>query len=403
MKNKQEALQQSLNAVLSGLQTTPRQRDRFFDRATGESPIKRKPVLGVRLALIIALMIAMTGAALALTRGFGIFDFASSHRKNVEVPPDGESGILRDLKTVDCGHATVVFREAAYDGMTCHLVYDVIPHRTDMLLFDCPTDDSWYGLTHLDWDEEALLADERTILDRWEEGGYASAWEVDFDVGAVDGASYEDAYGGMGGVLDEGSGTYTGTVEIPFRSFQAERTIRLYVRLLPLNDLHDEYSYDYDRSEIAVLEYTFHAEEGNVRVSAGPVPLPGIGVTVNDVRMTVLPREIVYQITYAVTDPAAFHAAFDRDLGGFIHTDFPQFRFVSMDPESGAVTFLPEGITFEFSQNTIDAEKGLYVQRGTLGLSAARDTYTLAVFRDLYAEGATMLETVSLNMRPQAD
>ena len=27
-----------------------------------------------------------------------------------------------------------------------------------------------------------MAADKRTILDRWDEGGYTGAWEVDFDV-----------------------------------------------------------------------------------------------------------------------------------------------------------------------------------------------------------------------------
>ena len=59
MKDKQleQQLQHSLNAALSGLRTTSRQRDQFFERATGGRKVKRKLTFGFSLALIIALML----------------------------------------------------------------------------------------------------------------------------------------------------------------------------------------------------------------------------------------------------------------------------------------------------------------------------------------------------------
>lgn len=399
MKDKrlEQQLQHSLNAALSGLHTTSCQRNQYYENATGGHKVKRKLTYGLMIALIMALTLATTSVAFALTHGFGILDFAASHRDNVEVPQAAADDFLHDLATVDCGHAAVVFREASYDGMTCHLVYDVIPKEKDMLLFDGITDESWYALTHLNWDRSVPLADDRTILDRWQEGGYTSAWEVDFDVSSVDGADYMDVYGGMGSLLNEDTGVYTGTIEIPFQEFKAERNIRLSVRLLPLLDIFEEFSYDYDHAEYADLEYTFRTEEAAdtiLRADGAPILFSSVGITVNEITMTVLPQEIIYQIAYAITDPAAFHSAF-----GFPYGENAQFRFVSIDPESQAVSILPEGITFEFSQHTVDEEKAQYVQRGTLGRSTLQDTYTLGIFRNLYEKPLHPLETVTVTMQ----
>ena len=401
-KHLEQQLQQSLQSTLSGLRTTSRQRELFYVNATGGNKVKRKLTYGLILALLLILMLAVTSVAFALTRGFGILDFAASNRQNVEVLEAVADDFLHDLKTVDCGHATVVFREAAYDGMTCHLVYDVIPKEKEMLLFNGIADESWYGLTHLEWPFADPPADDRTILDRWQEGGYTSAWEVDFDLSSVDGADYYDVYGGMGCVLDEETGIFTGTMEIPFDSFKAERSLSLYVRLLPLRNIYEEFSYDYDRAEIATLEYTFQAKDmaKQLMSKSAPISLSTLGITVNEIIVTVLPQELGYQITYAITDPAVFHAVFDHVGDDRVLTEFPCFRFVIQDLKSGAYAILPEGITHEFSQLTIDEDIRLYVQRGTLGRSELRNTYTLAVFKNLYSKPLQPLKTFSIEMQP---
>ena len=402
-KRMKQQIQQSLHATLSGLRTTSSQRDRFFENATGGYKMKRKLTYGFILALLIILMLAVTSVAFALTHGFGILDFATSNRPNVEIQEKAASDFLHDLKTVDCGHATVVFREAAYDGMTCHLVYDVIPKEKDMLLFNGITDESWYGLTLLESAFADPPADNCTILDRWQEGGYSSAWEVDFDLSSVDGEDYFDVYGGMGCVLDEETGIFTGTMEIPFDTFKAERSLSLYVRLLPLRDIFDEFSYDYDRVEVASLEYTFRAKdpaEERRQASAVPIEIPSLGISINEISVSVMPQELRYRIVYSVTEPVVFHTVFDLIEDGRTLTEFPYFRFVTSDPESGDYTISPEGMTHEFSQHTIDEEKGVYVQRGTLGRSCLSDTCTLAVFKSLYEKPLQPLKTITVELRP---
>ena len=223
MKDKrlEQQLQDSLNRTLSGVRTTSFQREQFFEYATGGRKVKRKLTYSFSLALVIALLLATTGVAFALTNGFGILDFARNPREDVEVPSDAEQYIDHDLAVSETEHFTVRFRETSYDGKTCHLVYDVIPKSKDILLLNCPTDESWYGLTHLNPDREAMAADKRTILDRWEEGGYLSAWEVDFDVDDPADAELFQLYGGRG-VLNEETGVFTGYIDAPLTGLKSE-------------------------------------------------------------------------------------------------------------------------------------------------------------------------------------
>ena len=406
MKDKQleRQLQASLNRTLSGLHTTPCQRDRFFENATGGYKVKRKLTYGVCLGLIIALMIAMTGVAFALTDGFGVLDFVRNAREDVEVPEDAEQYIDHDLAVSETEHFTVRFRETSYDGKTCHLVYDVIPKSKDILLFDCPTDESWYGLTHLNPDREAMAADGRTILDRWEEGGYASAWEVDFDVDDPADTELFQLYGGMG-VLNEETGAFTGYIDAPLTTLKSERALAFSVRMLPLEDIHEAYSYDYDRAEYAFLTRTFQAAvsgEETVLVNAEPILIPSIGVRIDQVRLMVLPQEIQYQIDYSLTDETLFHSLFDEHPeAGTAVTWHPAFRFIAQDEETNEIKLLARGITSNYTQYAADEEQGIYAQTGSLGRSSVQEEYTLGIFRNLYTKPLTPMETVTFRVQAQ--
>ncbi|MBR3740921.1 MAG: hypothetical protein IKN04_10795 [Clostridia bacterium] len=366
--------------------------------------MKRKLTYGVCLALIIALMIAMTGVAFALTDGFGILDFARNEREDVEVPADAEQYIDHDLAVSETEHFTVRFRETSYDGKTCHLVYDVIPKSKDILLFNCPTDESWYGLTHLNPDREAMAADKRTILDRWDEGGYTGAWEVDFDVYDPTDAEFIQEYGGSG-VLNEETGVLTGSIDVPLATLKSERELTFSVRMLPMTDIHDEFSYDYDRAEEALLTRVFRAAvsgEEKILVSAEPILIPSIGVRIDQVRLMVLPQEIQYQIDYSLTDDTLFHALFDgHPEAGTTVTFHPAFRFITQDAETNEIRLLARGITSNHTQYAVDEAQGIYTQTGSLGRSSVQESYTLGVFRNLYTKPLIPMETVTFQVQVQ--
>ena len=67
MKDKmlEQRIQQSLNAELSGLNTTSWQRDQYFENATGGYKVKRKLSYGLVLAIVL-LLAAATAVAVAL-------------------------------------------------------------------------------------------------------------------------------------------------------------------------------------------------------------------------------------------------------------------------------------------------------------------------------------------------
>ena len=377
----EQRIQHSLNAELSGLNTASWQRDQFFENATGGNKVKRKLTYSLVLAIVM-LLIAATALAAAITNGFGLMDFWKDTRDNVEIPEDAGQYIEHDLAEKETEHFTVRFREALYDGKTCHIVYDVIPRSKELLLFDKPLDEYWYAQTHLNPDHEKMKVDGRTILDRWDEGGYASGWQVDIDVGSdtEDIREYSSE-----GVLDEETGIYTGQIDVTLGSLREERTLRFIVRMLPLQDMHDEESMDYDHDEYVHMERTFHAAisgEEVILVSTNPVLFPSIGVQVDQVRLMVLPQEIQYQIDYSLTDATLYHSIFDDhpDADRTV-TLLPLFRFVEATRDGDEPVALSKGITDNFSGYSVDEEKGLYRQTGSLGRSNFSDTYTLCAYR----------------------
>ena len=377
----EQRIQHSLNAELSGLNTTSCQRNQFFENATGGTKVKRKLTYSLVLAIVM-LLIAATALAAAITNGFGLMDFWKDTRDNVEIPEDAGQYIEHDLAVEETEHFTVRFRETLYDGKTCHIVYDVIPRSKELLLFDKPLDEYWYAQTHLNPDHEKMKVDGRTILDRWDEGGYASGWQVDIDVGSdtEDIREYSSE-----GVLDEETGIYTGQIDVTLGSLREERTLRFIVRMLPLQDMHDEESMDYDHDEYVHMERTFHAAisgEEVILVNTNPVLFPSIGVQVDQVRLMVLPQEIQYQIDYSLTDATLYHSIFDDhpDADRTV-TLLPLFRFVEATRDGDEPVALSKGITDNFSGYSVDEEKGLYRQTGSLGRSNFSDTYTLCAYR----------------------
>lgn len=395
---------EAIETTLSGLQENPYLYQRVIAQENRKDGIIMKKKIPISILLMIVLLFATTCVAFALTHGFGILDFARTRWEEVEVPPDAEKYIDHDLAVTETEHFTVCFREAAYDGISCHLVYDVIPKQQDILLFEGIEDESWYGLTHLNPDREKMLRDGRTILDRWNEGGYASAWEVDFDVYDPNDTEFIQEYGG-GGVLDEETGVYTGHIDVPLPTLKEERTITFSVRMLPRTDMHDAFAVDYDRAEYGMLTQSFHAAvsgEEKVLVSTEPLLIPSIGVRIDQVRLMVLPQEIQYQIDYSLTDDTLFHSLFDEHPDeNHAVTFHPAFRFIFQDLETKEIKLLARGITRNYTQYNMDEDQGMYLQTGSLGRSSVQEEYTLGIFRNLYAKPLTPMETVTFRVQVQ--
>lgn len=389
-----EKMHKAIDSTLSGLQGDPWLFQRISSRASeGEIIVKKKISVGLVLAIVF-LLAAVT--AFAITNGFGLLDFWKNTRGDAEIPADAGRYIEHDTVTDETEHFTVCFRESSYDGKTCHVVYDVIPKSKDLFLFEGYLDENWYGMTHLNPDREKMKEDGRTILDRWNEGGFTSGWIVDIDAGSDD----EDIgeYSSTG-VLNEETGVYTGQITVPLKTLKEERTIWFSVRMLPLTDMQDENSFDYDHAENGYMERTFHAAvsgEEVILINKSPVQFPAIGVQADQIRLMVLPQEIQYQIDYSVTDSALFHSLFDEHPDAeHTVTVHPSFRFIEADPESGKTAILPRGVTENYTEYSIDEKRGLFRQTGSLGRTCIADTYTLGAYRAVYVDSPAPMESVT--------
>lgn len=393
----------AIDSTLSGLRENPYLYQRVIAQENRKDGIMLKKI-PISIVLVLVLLFAATCVAFALTNGFGILDFAKTQWEEVEVPPDAEQYIEHDLAIEETEHFTVRFRETAYDGKSCHVVYDVVPKSKDILLFEGIEDEFWYGLTHLNPDREKMLQDGRSILDVWNAGGYAEAWEVDIDVYDPNDTEFIREYGG-GGVLDEETGVYTGQIEVPLATLKEERTLTFSVRMLPRIDMRDEFAVDYERAEYGYLTRTFHASvsgEEKVLVSAEPMLIPSIGVRIDQVRLMVLPQEIQYQIDYSLTDAALFHSLFDdHPEAGMTVTGHPAFRFISQDADAKEVKLLARGLTSNDNQYNIDEEQGIFAQTGSLGRSNVQEEYTLGIFRNLYTKPLIPMETITFRVQVQ--
>lgn len=216
------------------------------------------------LVMAIVLIIVLSGNAYTVTNALGILDYAKSGRLETEVSEDAASQIIHDLAIVETEHATFIYREVLYDGKTLYVVYDIIPKEKDMLIFDASRDESWYFLTHFYPNSQDKNEDVRTIIDRWDEGSYSSAWEVDIDISMVDDEAFFGVYGACVGTLDEETGSFTALIEVPFESMKPVRKINLGVSIRPVLDMHDDYSIDYDNQECAYIEHVFQATDTGI-------------------------------------------------------------------------------------------------------------------------------------------
>lgn len=233
-----------------------------------------------------------------------------------------------------------------------------------------------------------------------DEGGYDTIWNVDFDLTDPTDTEFIYEYGSMGSVLNEETGVFTSTVEIPYEALRTQRQVRLSVRLLPLADIHDEFSYDYDHCEIAAMVYDLQAAvsgEEEILESMEPLPVPAAGIRIDQVRLMLLPQEIQYQIVYTVTDEALYQRLFTGKTGSPLC-----LRFIGPEDSGEQLTLLPEGITFNFKDVPTGAD-GTHMQTGSLGRSAVYENYTLGAFssRELLEDAPRPLDTVTFQVRVQ--
>lgn len=127
----EQRIQHSLNAELSGLNTTSWQRNQFFENATGGTKVKRKvSVVGV---LIAALML-ITITAFALTNGFGILEYHPDQSANQAYVDN----IMTLNQTWDGKYFSATIHEAVFDGMKMTFTMSISPKENADPVFVIP-------------------------------------------------------------------------------------------------------------------------------------------------------------------------------------------------------------------------------------------------------------------------
>ena len=127
----EQRIQHSLNAELSGLNTTSWQRNQFFENATGGTKVKRKvSVVGV---LIAALML-ITITAFALTNGFGILEYHPDQSANQAYV----NNIMTLNQTWDGKYFSATIHEAVFDGMKMTFTMSISPKENADPVFVIP-------------------------------------------------------------------------------------------------------------------------------------------------------------------------------------------------------------------------------------------------------------------------
>ena len=140
MKDKrlEQQIQHSLNAELSGLNTTSWQRDQFFENATGGTKVKKK--ISVVAVLIAALML-ITITAFALTNGFGILEYHPDQSANQAYVDN----IMTLNQTWDGKYFSATIHEAVFDGMKMTFTMSIIPKENADPVFIIPRITATYG------------------------------------------------------------------------------------------------------------------------------------------------------------------------------------------------------------------------------------------------------------------
>lgn len=213
--------------------------------------------------LLVLTFVIFSAFAFAEYRQLSIPDLINEKSTATELPSSAIRHIDSDKTTVDCPHFVVKFRDSLYDGSNVILLYDVTPKDAGILLSDKEPTESWYALTHINQDRDALQAENKTILKQWDEGEYKAYYFVEADnvldiTGSEDIKQYGD---GAGGILNTETGTFTGVIVVPFDQYKAERSLSFSVRMLPFTDIHKENSENYDLAEYASIELTLKASD----------------------------------------------------------------------------------------------------------------------------------------------
>lgn len=363
-----EVFASQLRRELSCAQVSPQLRRRVLDAALGKEHrvMKKKLSLGIILMMVLLLFCA---AAIAVAHRAGILDFAGRYQ-NSYVPQNAQSYIQTGILTAENELVAATISELYYDGRIARMTVDLTPKDPTIMLLGPTMDvtDPWQNMTLLSGSQEE--ADLRTVLDVFNEGGYAAIYSADAWLWPISG----DFPGGSGDHTLNEDGIFTQYCEIDFEDDQPQREVlfKLYLTPVPLSA-----DSDIPRESIILecpltLEST---EPGEVYGSTQPVAFPSVGVRIDQLLVEVKPQDLYVILDYTITDPEVY-ARMENGLW---------FEFI--DPHSTAQApydqRLKGGMSGGGSVTGLDGDSQTatrFRQVETLGRNELHDTYTLRAY-----------------------
>lgn len=375
-----------LHQEMAHVHVSPALRRRTLAAVKGKEPVmKRKWGVALAVALVTVLLCAV---ALAVAARQGMIDFLG---RMSTLPPDAADMLQYDVASQGAEGVEVNLRELYYDGRTVRAVVDVTPRAPGMLLcgVDTMMQNSWQDLISLG---EGDPSDTRTVLQVYQEEGYAHAYNVNLSL-------YEPETGysptrSLDFVLGE-DGTLTYYMEAGYETDSAQREALLRVSVTAYGDpAQGEATLDFDARQTAELPVTLIAQlpeaQGdtleNTYICTEPVVYEQVGVRIDWLLVEVRDMEIYATLQYTVIDEQTYADTFDAMI----------FEFI--DPASTAAApydqRLKSGVGDSF---TMPPQGDSYVQVESLSYDELHETYTLRAFN---FEDKTRYDTHTLTVHP---
>ena len=340
-------LKQRLDAALSESVWSAADKARVIGQIDkGDVKMKRRLPVAV---LVCVLVLAVSLTAFALTKGFGILDFAKRY-DGVSVPEDADKYIdERNDLLFDNEYACIRLGEVIYDGGYLRFTAEVTPKAEDVfpIMLDCQPSDSY---------DEAM-----TVGERYAAGGFTRALCVSLmpEIQQFDGGITMDwAYSGDKLVLYYEC-RCTETAE-PLNEVGLVLTAGM------LDGL--EAAQDGIITESGTFEVTI-TQSGAVYECNTPAEYPSCGVTVQRLEIRETPLELEYAIYFTVTDAEAYNNVRE---GLF---------FELIDPESTETELAAQRLGAGVSGSAgIESSSNGFVQTGCIAKAELRDVYYIRAF-----------------------
>lgn len=116
---------QTVDARLSGMTLQRELKTRVLSAIGKEGETVMKKRIPAAAVIVLALILAALATAMALTKGFGLFDLMGKDKKDAfsVVQPDAYALLKKDLASYSFEHVDVAVKEAVYDGRYLRVVY----------------------------------------------------------------------------------------------------------------------------------------------------------------------------------------------------------------------------------------------------------------------------------------